>query len=116
MVDSISPSFGNYLGGVLLTINGSNFSEFIKENVVLIGAVPCEVISASLTELKCITGVAAEDTPGSTEIVTVKSKKGLDATTNDESKLEYTFTFMELPPKLIKILSNSIEYYLGEEI
>ena len=52
-VDAVEPAAGSVYGGNLVTLRGSSFSPVPEDNVVMLGGVPCEVVSASMRELRC---------------------------------------------------------------
>lgn len=56
IIASVSPSRGGTGGGVVLKITGSGFSTTQSLNNVTIDGTMCMVISATATEIKCITG------------------------------------------------------------
>ncbi|XP_072562121.1 PKHD1 like 1, tandem duplicate 1 [Paramormyrops kingsleyae] len=53
-VTSIHPTQGSLYGGTRLTVTGSGFSSNISQNLVSLGDVRCEVISASEHNIECI--------------------------------------------------------------
>lgn len=55
-IQSVSPSSGSLLGGTILTIRGKGFSDIAKNVKVFVAGVECEVLSSSLTQIKCRTG------------------------------------------------------------
>ena len=59
---------GSAHGGTLLTITGFGFGDSKDDVTVDIAGVPCEVVSHSISEIKCWTGVPA---PGSNVVVSV---------------------------------------------
>ena len=52
-VTAVSPNSGSVLGGTLLTITGTNFSEEITEQVVKVGDNYCDILSATVSQLVC---------------------------------------------------------------
>jgi len=55
-VTSVLPLIGSVLGGTEVAIAGSGFSHITARNTVLLGGIPCIIISSSHLELRCITG------------------------------------------------------------
>ncbi|KAM8840499.1 PKHD1 like 1, tandem duplicate 1 isoform 3-T3 [Spinachia spinachia] len=51
---SISPQLGSLMGGTMLTVSGSGFSNNTEDNKVSVGGLECEVKSASENELQCV--------------------------------------------------------------
>lgn len=56
----LRPSLGSIAGGTRLTVQGHGFTTTDDETTVTIGGSPCEIISASHSELVCITPAQAE--------------------------------------------------------
>jgi len=52
-VTAVSPSTGSALGGTIVTITGTNFSDEPLDNPVLIGNSICYVQSTSATSIEC---------------------------------------------------------------
>uniref|UniRef100_A0A3P8VF56 PKHD1 like 1, tandem duplicate 2 n=1 Tax=Cynoglossus semilaevis TaxID=244447 RepID=A0A3P8VF56_CYNSE len=52
-VSGLSPRYGSLVGGTVLTVTGSGFSDDVSENKVLIDA-ECEVTVSSSSELQCV--------------------------------------------------------------
>lgn len=52
-MDSITPSIGSTAGGTALTIKGTGFTNIIEHIQVTLGTLPCEIITASRTEITC---------------------------------------------------------------
>ncbi len=61
-VTDIVPQVGSVLGGNEITITGSGFSHILSRNSVLLAGVPCQVSSATPTELRCTAGPLATPT------------------------------------------------------
>ena len=55
---SISPTAGSMEGGTLLTIAGSGFTFFTSRVTVSLGTVPCDVVTATLSEITCRSGAS----------------------------------------------------------
>ena len=55
VITSVSPSQGGIAGGTILTIKGFGFSGVVNDFNVLAGGVPCDVISATPSQLTCVT-------------------------------------------------------------
>ena len=56
MITEVSPSVGSAAGGTVLTITGLGFEpEEMLNNDITVDSLPCKVISAKATELKCVT-------------------------------------------------------------
>jgi hypothetical protein len=53
-IDSVSPLTSGIRGGALVTIQGTGFTLKRHQNNVTIGDVPCKVVSASHTMIKCV--------------------------------------------------------------
>uniref|UniRef100_A0A3P8VH65 PKHD1 like 1, tandem duplicate 2 n=1 Tax=Cynoglossus semilaevis TaxID=244447 RepID=A0A3P8VH65_CYNSE len=53
-VSGLSPRYGSLVGGTVLTVTGSGFSDDVSENKVLIGDAECEVTVSSSSELQCV--------------------------------------------------------------
>eukprot|EP01065_Artemidia_motanka_P053535 TRINITY_DN9958_c0_g1_i4.p1 TRINITY_DN9958_c0_g1~~TRINITY_DN9958_c0_g1_i4.p1 ORF type:complete len:3881 (+),score=1049.38 TRINITY_DN9958_c0_g1_i4:67-11709(+) len=53
VVSSYTPNEGSPTGGSVITLLGSGFSTSDGGSVVLVGGVPCEMLSADETELRC---------------------------------------------------------------
>ncbi|XP_054461971.1 PKHD1 like 1, tandem duplicate 1 [Anoplopoma fimbria] len=51
---SISPQQGSLMGGTMLTVSGSGFSNNASDNQVSVGGLECEVKAASENELHCV--------------------------------------------------------------
>ncbi|KAK9526506.1 hypothetical protein VZT92_015203 [Zoarces viviparus] len=51
---SISPQIGSLMGGTLLTVSGSGFSNNTSDNKVSVGGVECEVKAATEKQLQCV--------------------------------------------------------------
>ena len=54
-VNCIKPLQGSVMGGTILTVSGEGFSSAMYDNQIKVGGKVCEVISASNTEIKCLT-------------------------------------------------------------
>ncbi|XP_056273684.1 fibrocystin-L-like [Pseudoliparis swirei] len=53
-VYSVSPQLGSLMGGTMLTVAGSGFSNNASDNKISIGGAECEVTAASDNELQCV--------------------------------------------------------------
>lgn len=65
-VTGISPNIGSIYGGTVLTITGLDFSSILNQNQAYIGVdlielTPCFLLSATTTELVCVTETAPND-------------------------------------------------------
>lgn len=58
---SITPSSGSFYGGSLVTIEGAGLGPTAAMNYATVGGYPCEVISASNTQIQCYTPAAAAE-------------------------------------------------------
>ena len=67
-IHKVSPVSGSAHGGTLLTITGFGFGNSKDDVAVDIAGIPCEVVSCSISEIKCWTGVP---TPGSNVVASV---------------------------------------------
>lgn len=56
VVTSVSPQFGSASGGTVITVSGENLPESPKDAVVEVDGILCVTLSASSTELTCVTG------------------------------------------------------------
>ena len=56
IVNDIIPDMGSTVGGDLLTITGENLGDDPNAVSVLIDGIPCNEISASPSEVKCLNG------------------------------------------------------------
>ncbi|XP_072025340.1 fibrocystin-L-like [Amphiura filiformis] len=75
VITSVEPTHGSLEGGTLLTITGNYFANrgYRTPARVSVGGVPCVVKNVSDTEIKCVTGKAAENStnkyPGSRGLI-----------------------------------------------
>ncbi|XP_072034205.1 fibrocystin-L-like [Amphiura filiformis] len=75
VITSVAPTSGSLVGGTLLTISGIYFANRGYQTLakVSVGGVPCVVKNVSDTEIKCVTGKAAESStnkyPGSRGLI-----------------------------------------------
>ena len=61
-VNSVAPSTGGELGGTLITITGEFFDETITGELdIKIGGLDCQVVTASMTEITCLTPMESTD-------------------------------------------------------
>jgi hypothetical protein len=56
LLTSISPRYGNVVGGEDITFTGTGFSETASDYTIIIDGVPCTPKAATLTSVKCTTG------------------------------------------------------------
>jgi hypothetical protein len=73
VVTGVFPAVGSLGGGQTVTITGSGFSTNITDNVVYVGGKQCNVISAKVAEIKCVTS-AARDSPTLQALVDTSSQ------------------------------------------
>ena len=71
-VISVNPNTGSYRDNTIIVIEGTGFDPIPKHNEVLIGGAPCDVTSATSSELRCAIGPS--DAGSHQVIVTVRSK------------------------------------------
>lgn len=76
LVTAINPNSGTAAGGTEVTITGSGFSATVEENEISFDGVPCEISSASETEIVCTSGARASFVPPET-IVTVNGSRSV---------------------------------------
>ena len=99
-VTSISPSSGSMAGGTLLTISGVNFPTDISQNQVTIGEyiIPCTMVSATSTEITCLTGPADSDyTSDAVQPVYVLSRIQDEATCSPSTACQFTYSSSKTP-------------------
>ncbi len=60
-LNSIQPTSGSFYGGSLVTIKGAGLGPTTAMNYATVGGYPCEVISASNSQIQCYTPAAAAE-------------------------------------------------------
>jgi hypothetical protein len=55
VVSDVEPSIGSIGGGQLVTVIGSGFSKTKENNIVLVGGLPCDVVTAEFEKITCRT-------------------------------------------------------------
>ncbi|CAE8632949.1 unnamed protein product, partial [Polarella glacialis] len=60
-MDSITPQSGSFYGGTQVTIRGAGFGATVLTSFVIIGKVPCEVISTSHDSISCYVPAAPDE-------------------------------------------------------
>ncbi|KAL4484961.1 hypothetical protein ABPG74_020138 [Tetrahymena malaccensis] len=108
MITSVIPNSGNLSGGVILTIEGQNFSLRDKENKVQIGGLGCDVIYSSVTQLQCITqkpSYAQQITISFPYDVVVYSGNQKSITLNSLGK----YTYIQTKQPSISLISTKVQ-------
>ncbi|KAL4477461.1 hypothetical protein ABPG74_002611 [Tetrahymena malaccensis] len=113
-IDSISPNQGNYKGGVLLTINGSNFSYYSSQLQVFVGSVQCTVISSSDTQIQCVTQPALNLVNQQMNVV-IKSGNLVSTTDNPNDTL-FKFINVTQQPVITSIQSSTTKFIRGDTV
>ena len=91
MATSITPNNGSLAGGTHMLISGSGFSLVSERVSVMLGNIPCQIVSSSVSEISCITGASLA---GSDEEVALGVRvNGFPAS----SSLQYTYTSAATP-------------------
>ncbi|XP_062600839.1 fibrocystin-L-like [Saccostrea cucullata] len=92
VISSLTPTSGSVYGGTEIHIQGNGFTE---NAVVTIGGVNCELVSATLSDLRCTTGAHAAET------------SQVDIQVGSETYPQQTFTYSEaISPKVTSISPN----------
>ncbi|CAE6936123.1 Pkhd1l1, partial [Symbiodinium sp. CCMP2592] len=60
-LSSVYPLNGSFYGGTTITISGVGFGASPSMNLVTVGQVPCQVLSASYDEIRCLVPPAPEE-------------------------------------------------------
>ena len=88
---AITPNNGSLAGGTRVLISGSGFSLVSERVSVMLGNIPCQIVSSSISEISCITGPSLA---ASQEEVTLSIRvNGFPASTS----LRYTYTPVATP-------------------
>lgn len=70
----MSPLTGSVIGGTVLTIDGTNFSETIIDQAVKVGNYYCDILTASPSQLTCRirpTGLGTGQTSSNNEVLVI---------------------------------------------
>ncbi|KAL4477462.1 hypothetical protein ABPG74_002612 [Tetrahymena malaccensis] len=113
-IDSISPNQGNYKGGVLLTINGSNFSYYSSQVQVFVGNVQCTVISSSETQIQCVTQPALNLVNQQMNVI-IKSGNLVSTTDNPNNTL-FKFINVTQQPVITSIQSQTSKFIRSDTV
>ena len=90
-VTAITPNNGSLAGGTHVLISGSGFSLVSERVSVMLGNIPCQIVSSSISEISCTTGpslAASHD-----EVALRVRVNGFPASTS----LRYTYTSVATP-------------------
>ncbi|KAL4481905.1 hypothetical protein ABPG74_007994 [Tetrahymena malaccensis] len=113
-IDSIYPKQGNYKGGVLLTIQGSLFGSLDSDFEVLIGEVPCAIISYSDNQIECVTQPAWKLLNQKRNIVL--KRRDVVISSDTPANTEFTFVLVQQQPIINRITSSAGQVYRGSTI
>ena len=103
---SIIPSSGSLAGGTFVTIFGSGFSHITENIQVLLGNIVCDVVTASRTEISCISGPSS----GSGDV-------SLDVKVNGYSfSANISFTYSAADTPKITSITGGVDISSGAEI
>ncbi|EAS06551.2 IPT/TIG domain protein (macronuclear) [Tetrahymena thermophila SB210] len=113
-IDSIYPMQGNYQGGVLLTIQGSRFGNLDSDTEVLIGEVPCAIITYNDSQIECVTQPAWKLMNQKRNLVL--KRKSVVISSDTPLNTEFTFISVKQQPIINRILSSSGQIYRGSTV
>ncbi|EAR93844.2 IPT/TIG domain protein (macronuclear) [Tetrahymena thermophila SB210] len=111
-IDSISPNQGSNQGGVLLTINGSNFSYYSSLMQVFIGNIQCTVLTSTDTQIQCVTQPALNLVNQQVNVV-IKSGN-LVSTTDNPSNILFKFINIAQQPIITSIKSATNKFFRSD--
>ncbi|KAL4476597.1 hypothetical protein ABPG72_000756 [Tetrahymena utriculariae] len=107
-INSTYPKQGNYLGGVLLTIQGQGFGYQDPDNQVLVGDAQCTILSYSENQIQCITQPAWKLLNQKRNVVL--KRNNVVSITENVANSEYTFINIEKQPSITKMYASSGQY------
>jgi hypothetical protein len=110
VVFSVLPSQGSGGGGILITVNGVNFSPECSENSVFMGPTKCPISSCNQTQICC---TLSPSVSSMTNVTVYVDGVGISEPSN-QSMFEYLFKINDVNPKLVGLGGGSILTVTGE--
>jgi hypothetical protein len=110
VVYRVLPSQGSGGGGILITVDGINFSPECADNSVFLGATKCPISSCNQTQICCILSPSVSSV---TNVTVYVDGVGISEPSN-QSIFEYVFNINDVAPKSVGLGGGAILTVTGE--